>query len=109
MCIMKEAKLMCISRKRNFLTKEIMTISNKIRRSALNLMLSKGNESYVAAATAAMVGLAVEAEALSDLLIQRAHSTVVHYFTAYMIRHRTATILTMLEKEFTPVIAGMPL
>ncbi|CAN6320858.1 unnamed protein product [Urochloa humidicola] len=61
MCIMKEAKLMCMSRECNFDTREIITISNKVRRSALNLMLNKGNESDLVAATAAMVGLVVEA------------------------------------------------
>ncbi|CAO1946587.1 unnamed protein product [Urochloa humidicola] len=106
MCIMKEAKLMCLSRECNFEIMEIMTISNKVRQSALNLLLNyKGNESDVVAATAAMVGLVVEAEYLSDLLIQRAHGTLVKYLTSRIIRQHTAKVLTMLEDEFNCGVA----
>ncbi|CAO2167018.1 unnamed protein product [Urochloa humidicola] len=106
MCIMKEAKLMCLSRECNFEIMEIMTISNKVRQSALNLLLNyKGKESDVVAATAAMVGLVVEAEYLSDLLIQRAHGTLVKYLTSRIIRQHTAKVLTMLEDEFNCGVA----
>jgi hypothetical protein len=52
---MKEAKLISLSRECDFETEEIITISNKVRRSALNLVLYEENKFDSAAATAAMV------------------------------------------------------
>ncbi|XP_062227578.1 uncharacterized protein LOC133925732 isoform X2 [Phragmites australis] len=105
-CITKEAELMCMLVKCPFEATKMLTLSNKIRRSALNLMLYKGTESDAVAATAAMVGITKEAKNLCDLLSQDDQDIYLGYIPCNTIRHHAAIVLTMLEKEFARETAG---
>ncbi|TVU19847.1 hypothetical protein EJB05_36022 [Eragrostis curvula] len=101
-CVIKEAELMCKSVELVVVDdpSEIITLSNEIRQSALNLMLNGGTESQNDAALAATVGIAKEAKYLCDLLSQEDPDINVKYFNCDDFRRRAATVLTMLEKEF---------
>ncbi|TVU19849.1 hypothetical protein EJB05_36024, partial [Eragrostis curvula] len=99
-CVIKEAELMCKSVELECEPSETITLSNEIRRSALNLMLNGGTESQNVAALAAMVGIAKEAKYLCDLLSQEDSDMYVKYYFNFDIRKHTSTVLAMLEKEF---------
>ncbi|AQK59985.1 uncharacterized protein [Zea mays] len=96
-CIAKEAELMYNYLPCDFDTTEEVAVCNKVRRSALNLMLYKGSESAVAAG--AMMGITTEAKSIFDLL-SRDHDVVMEVFTCESIREHTASVLTQLGKEF---------
>jgi len=96
-CIAREAELMF-----NLLglknTTKMVALSNKIRRSAFNLMLYKGSESFAAAG--AMVGISQEAALVLDLLSRTERDLFLQYNICDAIRNYTVPVLTMLEEEF---------
>ncbi|TVU27866.1 hypothetical protein EJB05_19367, partial [Eragrostis curvula] len=100
LCITKEAELILLLSKCNdFDTTGLVEFSNRIRQTALNLLLTEEPES-----AAAMVGIAKEALCmrchLSNKQTLMDPDLYVQYMLCQNIREATATVLTMLEDDF---------
>ncbi|KAF0928695.1 hypothetical protein E2562_006118 [Oryza meyeriana var. granulata] len=96
-CIAKEAELMFKLLRCEFDTTELVELSNKVRRSASNLMLYKDSE-FATAAAGAMLGMAEEAMSFGRLLSP--YDDDMEYSMCDEIREQTAKLFTKLEEEF---------
>ncbi|RCV15348.1 hypothetical protein SETIT_3G050500v2 [Setaria italica] len=105
-CIMKEAELMYQLLQCKFDSTNLISFSNQIRRSALNLMMYNVDKSTAVPAAAAMVGLAREAKIAHYVLAREDFEHYLDYEVCDMIREGTTKVLTKLEREFASDTSG---
>lgn len=96
LCIKTEAEMMVVLFNLGYGTR-MVTLGNKIRRSALNLMLYKGSE--CAAASGAMMGIAKEAAIILDSERQNLLGAHSRYCRIQRLRDSIAADLDKLEQE----------
>ncbi|XP_034583985.1 uncharacterized protein [Setaria viridis] len=106
LCIMKEAELMYQLLQCKFDSTNLISFSNQIRRSALNLMMYNVDKSTAVPAAAAMVGLAREAKIARYVLAREDFEHYLDYEVCDMIREGTTKVLTKLEREFASDTSG---
>ncbi|XP_034583986.1 uncharacterized protein [Setaria viridis] len=101
-----EAELMYQLLQCKFDSTNLISFSNQIRRSALNLMMYNVDKSTAVPAAAAMVGLAREAKIARYVLAREDFEHYLDYEVCDMIREGTTKVLTKLEREFASDTSG---